>query len=99
MAVGPKVAAGAGVGAVESGGRCGYRISRKAVAGIRLAGDEFAATTYTGAAKGGPGVLLGVVAPPAVAYWGPGERIPPTLPLIGNVGNYRFAGGVVFKNC
>lgn len=85
---------GAGAGA---GGGCGFKINRKAKAGQKIGANEYAATTYV--ARAHSPLILGVVAPPAVAYWGPGDTIPAKLPLIGNVGDWVFAGGVIFRNC
>jgi hypothetical protein len=77
--------------------QCGIRIDRAAVVGQRVGAGECAFVTYvyTPAA----GAVTGVVGPPVGVYWGPGERVHPTLPSGSPVARYDFAGGVIFVNC
>jgi hypothetical protein len=60
-----------------------------------LAADECAFTTYAVLPR--PGFTLAAPVA-AVAYWGPGDKIPPRLAGVG-VFTMSLVGGVVFKNC
>jgi hypothetical protein len=76
-------------------GHCGIRISKRARANMVLANDECAFTTYAVL----PGAGFALTAPVVtVAYWGPGDKIPPFVAGFGPL-RMNLVGGVVFKNC
>ncbi len=69
----------------------GHTIERGAVAHEVLKRGEYAVTTYVLAASNA--MLL---APAVLAYWGPGQAIPPSIGQGSAL--YALAGGVVFRN-
>ena len=78
--------------APSNGGCCGYKIEKAAKAGMTLAGDECAFTTY--ALRQGPAIGL---SEPTVAFYGPGDKIASKYGAATTT--YFFVAGVVFKNC
>ncbi|MGQ0445121.1 MAG: hypothetical protein ACT4O2_08360 [Beijerinckiaceae bacterium] len=74
---------------------CGFRISVQAQPNMTLAADECAFVTY-GVSQTAFFVLTRIVL--EVAYFGPGQTIPPTAAGFGALAA-NLVGGVVFKNC